>query len=425
MFSLPFWLFFSVFLVFSIRIIRNFIINYDFLYQKGRYNKNFINTYEVKLFEAFAGVGAQYKALKNIAKSKNWTIKSVGLIEWFVDAIIAYQLIHYSYEKLENQSYKYDSIISFDSKKPANLHSYKLQDSKIGYLLNQSKEVGNNHFDITKVKGKNIPKNIDIFTYSFPCQDLSNQGKQKGMSDELETRSGLLWEIKRILTEMKEHYLEEEMPKYLLMENVVAIKNKKHNIEYQKWINILKTLGYESFEYVLDSKYFNSCQSRKRVFLLSVKKTFKDKTGFKFKTIKGQEHNLTINTILEDNIPYCEKLAKYEHTGFKDSQGSKRAKLINYTNFSSENTIYKVDGIGPTLTASGALSRIKLFFEEKKLRLMTPLESFRYMGFEDEDFYKVFNSKLISKNKQYFIMGNSIVVSVLEAVFNTLEFEHE
>lgn len=51
--------------------------------------------YTVKLFEAFAGIGATYKALKNIADEMNWNIESVGIIEWFIPAIIGYQLIHF------------------------------------------------------------------------------------------------------------------------------------------------------------------------------------------------------------------------------------------------------------------------------------------------------------------------------------------
>lgn len=57
---------------------------------------------EIKLFEAFAGIGAQYKALKNISKEKNWIIKTVGMIEWFIPAIVAYQLIHFGEPKVFN-----------------------------------------------------------------------------------------------------------------------------------------------------------------------------------------------------------------------------------------------------------------------------------------------------------------------------------
>lgn len=51
--------------------------------------------HNIKLFEAFAGIGATYKALKNISNQMNWSIQSVGIVEWFVPAIIGYQLIHY------------------------------------------------------------------------------------------------------------------------------------------------------------------------------------------------------------------------------------------------------------------------------------------------------------------------------------------
>ena len=41
-----------------------------------------------------------------------------------------------------------------------------------------------------------------LLTYSFPCTDLSVAGKMKGMSKGSGTRSGLLWEVERILQEI-------------------------------------------------------------------------------------------------------------------------------------------------------------------------------------------------------------------------------
>lgn len=49
---------------------------------------------KIKLFEAFAGIGSQYKALKNISKRKDWDIEVVGIIEWFIPAICAYVELH-------------------------------------------------------------------------------------------------------------------------------------------------------------------------------------------------------------------------------------------------------------------------------------------------------------------------------------------
>lgn len=53
------------------------------------------NKQNITLYEAFAGIGAQYKALKNIANEMNWNVKLVGMIEWFIPAIIAHYAIHF------------------------------------------------------------------------------------------------------------------------------------------------------------------------------------------------------------------------------------------------------------------------------------------------------------------------------------------
>lgn len=149
---------------------------------------------EIRLFEAFAGVGAQYKALKNISKKMDWEIKLVGMIEWFVDAIIGYIAIHC--ERFNADVEKLDENIrniSLDSKSLISDFGYrKIKNSEKSCYLNYAKDELNNLFDINDVTEKEMVKNIDIFTYSFPCQDLSLQGKQKGIDKKVETRSGLL-----------------------------------------------------------------------------------------------------------------------------------------------------------------------------------------------------------------------------------------
>ncbi|MGL6124955.1 MAG: hypothetical protein ACRC1F_00485 [Metamycoplasmataceae bacterium] len=63
---------------------------------------------EINLFEAFAGIGSQYKALKNISESMDWEVKVVGIVEWFIDAIIAYEAIH-STPPPANERYRWKS----------------------------------------------------------------------------------------------------------------------------------------------------------------------------------------------------------------------------------------------------------------------------------------------------------------------------
>lgn len=377
----------------------------------------------IKIFEAFAGLGSQYKALRNISEEMNWSVESVGIIEWFIPAIIAYQLIHFKQNKINEETFNLDVVISSDSKKPCSEKWIKnnTTNSLLGYWLNQSKNIAKNHFDVSSTKAKNLPKDIDIFTYSFPCQDISNQGKQKGFFKDSKTRSGLLWEIDRILHEFKKS----ELPKYLLLENVKAIINKKHIDTFNEWIERLDELGYESKIYCLNAINFGSSQNRERVFLLSVLKSHKQKSGFKFIDLESTElkNKKTIKSILTDEKIFNKKFNNYKLKEKNVTYNNiKKYELLNYTNFSSENYIYDINFSGPTLTASGALSRIKLMFDKKHIREMTPEECFRYMGFDKNDYLKIKNNEFISPTKQIYLCGNSISVQVLEAIFRTLRF---
>ena len=400
------------------------------LKQPNSINDTSVKSTQINLFEAFAGVGSQHIALKNISNSMNWNINVVGIVEWFIDAIIAYEAIHNppgNKTKWNNrqETFKDNVNLSADSKKPLSIQSQKkyYENSEIAFWLNRSKELSNNLFDITKVKPQDLPKNIDIFTYSFPCQDLSGQGLGKGMEKNSNTRSGLLWEIDRIISGAKKKFSQSEMPKYLLLENVKAMINKNHYLEYNKWLDKLDKLGYESKQYVLNSKDFGMAQSRERVFVLSILKTHKTKVNFKFSDPKKTLGIVPIRNILEKKIPFEPKFNQYHLTEPSvRNDNVRKYKLENYTNFSSENMVFDINYNGSTLTASGALSRIKLFYGKNQIRTMTPKEAFKYMGFTEETFNKVIQTNLIKPNKQLYLAGNSIVVPILEEIFRTLVF---
>lgn len=268
-----------------------------------------------------------------------------------------------------------------------------------------------------------MPKDIDIFTYSFPCQDISNQGKQKGFSKESKTRSGLLWEVERILNDAKKF---KNLPKYLLLENVKAIINKKNIGVFNEWISRLNELGYETKWYLLNAANFGSCQNRERVFAISVLRTHKEKVKFEFPTFKEIKHSKKkIKTIInEKNINYQSKFNKYEllENDVISKNYIKKYLLKNYTSFQSENYVYDINYSGPTLTASGAMSRIKLYFGKNRIREMDAFESLKYMGFNDKDWKKINNTNLINPTKQIYLAGNSICVEVLEAIFKEFKF---
>lgn len=316
-------------------------------------------------------------------------------------------------------------IISSDSKKSVNENFYKrnTQNSIIGYWLVESKNKAHNLFDITKVNWNDFPKDIDIFTYSFPCQDISNQGKQRGFSKDSKSRSGLLWEIDRLLSDLKIN--KENLPNYLLLENVKAIVNKNHIETFNLWKDKLDELGYLNHQYILNSADFGSCQSRQRVFLLSVKKTHQKSTGFQFQQLKNRKSKTIIDTFSQVNseIIFNKKFNNFKLSEFKLTPSNiNKAKLLNYTNFQSENYVFDINFQGPTLTASGALSRLKFYYGKNKIHEISPIESFLYMGFKKEDYFKVKETKLVSDIKFNYLAGNSISVEVLEAIFETLVF---
>ena len=115
--------------------------------------------------------------------------------------------------------------------------------------------------DISKIDPNDIP-NHDLFTYSFPCQDISVAGKQKGLDMDSGTRSGLLWECQKVIDAKK--------PKYLLMENVKNIVGKKHKHNFDKWLEWLEQQGYSNYWQVLNAKDYGVPQNRERVFCVSI-----------------------------------------------------------------------------------------------------------------------------------------------------------
>lgn len=123
--------------------------------------------------------------------------------------------------------------------------------------------------DITKVSGADLgitdtDKYYYIMTYSFPCQDLSVAGKQRGMTKGSGTRSGLLWEVERLLNEV------DNLPQVLLMENVPQVHGQGNMADFQKWIDFLTTKGYSSYWQDLNAKNYGVAQNRYRCFMVSI-----------------------------------------------------------------------------------------------------------------------------------------------------------
>ena len=124
--------------------------------------------------------------------------------------------------------------------------------------------------DISKIE--KLPK-AGMWTYSFPCTDISLSGRMKGLEKGSGTHSSLLWEVQRLLEVSKAN---DELPKYLLLENVKNLISKKFKPYFDEWCRYLESLGYKNFYKVLNGKNYNVPQNRERIFLLSIRNCEED-----------------------------------------------------------------------------------------------------------------------------------------------------
>lgn len=169
----------------------------------------------LRVIELFAGVGAQAEALKR-ANIKHEVI-AISEIDKY--AIQTYRKLH-------------------------------------GWVTNLG--------DIKKIE--ELPQ-ADLWTYSFPCTDISISGQMKGFDKDSNTGSSLLWEVQRLLEKGKDNGT---LPRFLLMENVKNIVSKRFLPLFQTWVDYLSSLGYKSFYKVLNARDYNVPQNRERCFMISV-----------------------------------------------------------------------------------------------------------------------------------------------------------
>ena len=167
-----------------------------------------------------------------------------------------------------------------------------------------------------------IDERVDLITYGFPCQDISNAGKQKGFTDEdgNRTRSGLFFEALRIIDEFK--------PKFAIAENVKALTSKKFTEEFKTVLDSLDEVGYNNYWQVLNAKDYGIPQNRERVFIISIRKDI-DK-GFTFPEPKPL--TLRLKDLLENEVDEKYYLSNSQYEGLVKTtfhQVSYQSRVLN------------------------------------------------------------------------------------------------
>lgn len=254
----------------------------------------------------------------------------------------------------------------------------------------------------------NVDKYTYIMTYSFPCQDLSKAGKQLGMSKG--TRSGLLLEVGRLLNETK------QLPQILLMENVPQVHGKKNKADFDKWLDFLKSKGYQNFWQDLNAKDFGIPQNRKRCYMVSIL------GDYKYTFPNPIELTKVMKDYLDDKVDdkyylSSEVSSKFQLKDFYDNSNV-IGHLIMDKWHDCIKRIYDVNKYAPTINTCQGGNREPKILHNGKIRKLTPIECFRLMGVKDDDSQKMLD---INSNTQcYKQAGNSIVVQVLMAIFKQL-----
>ena len=231
-------------------------------------------TKPIRLIELFAGYGSQSLALKYLkVPFEHWKI-----CEWAVKSIQAYKDLHFGDDTCDySKAYSVDELIemllakgiSADYNAPMTREQIKrMGEQKIRTVYNNIIAT-NNLVSVCNAHAQDFEiqdteKYTYILTYSFPCQDLSKAGNGAGMAKGSGTRSGLLWEVERILDECNGN-----LPQILLMENVpdvIGANNVKH---FAQWVKKLEQLGYTSKWQCLNAKDYGVPQNRDRCFMVS------------------------------------------------------------------------------------------------------------------------------------------------------------
>lgn len=381
------------------------MINIVTMFNFGNINNQYKIKKPLRLIELFAGIGAQAKALENLKVP----FEHYRICEFDKYAVKSYNAVHGT---------------NFETTDITKIHA-----SDLGI-------VDTDKYDY-------------IMTYSFPCTDLSLAGKCAGMSKGVKTRSGLLWEVERLLNEMT------ELPQILVMENVTQVHGSKNIADFKSWTSYLESKGYYNTYKDIMATSCGIPQSRDRCFMVSIlngskgsyeflSKNKMNPYGNKLEEGKNLEYSVKSDSVVKELITFLDE--PYDKRTIVNNSKSKE--LIDYI-ISSKEPYYKKSypiiarnmskkdakpycdktSISPTLCQRdykglsnyGSLAVIVSNADNSTdpgdyiLRRPSVFEYWRLMGFDTDDCKKA--EQVNSWTQLYRQAGNSIVVQVLESIF--------
>lgn len=238
-----------------------------------------------------------------------------------------------AFEKaLDNMGVLYE-LVAF-----CEIDKYAAKSYRAIHNARDSKNLG----DITKVDEKALPKDIDLITYGFPCQDISIAGKQKGLFtvDGMPTRSGLFFEALRIIKATQ--------PRVAIAENVKNLTGRRFTKQFNVVLDCLEKAGYKNYWQVLNAKDYGIPQNRERVFIVSIRKDIDDGS---FAFPKGFPLELRLKDMLEEDVDESYYIGEERAKSIQKDLINKNTLLIDVCQYKREKHPREYNDVSPTLSA--------------------------------------------------------------------------
>lgn len=249
----------------------------------------------------------------------------------------------------------------------------------------------------------------DILIHGSPCQDFSVAGKQYGGNVEDGTRSSLMFETLKIIENLGVW-----KPKIVIWENVKGVLFRNMINAFSRYLYDMEQLGYTNSYEVLDAREFGIPQARERIFTISIL----GNKHFDFNRLRKTKMR-HIKDFLEETkeekylVTQPSMLSRLDIPSNKNATPfSGRVKIINDFCYTITTKQMRSPNAGVINLGNG------------KYRYLTERECWRLMGFEDDDFDRALKEhpsrKGMLNGTLYHQAGNSIVVQVLEAIFEVI-----
>ena len=255
-------------------------MNYLDIYENYEFNlsklKEELGIEKLKIFDSFCGIGALHQTFKELG----FPIELIGVSEVEVDVIISYAIGHVKgYLESENtfnypsepemREYLMSINVGWDFKKEKSSIP-RLKKDKL-YKCYRACIMMNNLGDISTLDPNEI-EDFDVFNFSFPCTNISVAGNQEGFEDENGkiTSSGLYIYGINIIKAKK--------PKFIMIENVKNLIQKKFINDFYDIVKEIEDLGYKCYYPMnkdkttcLNAKYYGIPQNRERIFVICIR----------------------------------------------------------------------------------------------------------------------------------------------------------